>query len=243
MSYIWHTIFFDPVYNTLIFFIDVLPNADVGVAIICAVVLIKVVLLPLSLKAARTQLAMRVLEPKLEKLKIEYKDNKEMQAVKTMELFREAKVNPFSSIGLLFLQIPFFIAIYLTVYSGGGVKLPEINVALLYSFIPNPEVVNMYFLGMLDITGKSVILAVIAGVTQYIHTSLTLPVLAPRDPNALPDFKQDFTRSLHIQMKYVMPVIIIVVSYTLNAAIALYFVVSNLMQIAQEYIVRHKGLK
>ncbi len=240
MSFIWHTFFFDPVYNSLVFFIDVVRGGDVGVAIICTVILVKTVILPVSLKAARTQLIMRDLEPKLAQVKEEYKDKREMQAIKTMELFREAKVNPFSSILLLFIQIPIIIALYFAVYSGGGVALPAINTAILYSFIPTPETVNMIFLGFMDITQKSFFLALLAGVTQFIHTNLSLPPQKPRDPNAEPNFKDDFGRSMQMQMRYVMPVLIIVVAYTISAAIALYFVISNLMAIGQEYVVRHK---
>jgi YidC/Oxa1 family membrane protein insertase len=243
MNFIWHTFFFDPVYNALVFFIDVVRGGDVGIAIICTVILVKTVILPISLKAIRTQVAMREIEPKLAKIKEDYKDKREMQAIKTMELFKEAKVNPFSSILLLFIQIPVVIALYFSVYSGGGVKLPAINTALLYSFIPTPETVNMIFLGFMDITMKSLPLAFLAGLTQFIHTSISLPTPKPREPNAEPNFKDDFARSMHLQMKYVMPVLITVVAYTLSAAIALYFTISNLMSIAQEYVVRHKGLK
>jgi YidC/Oxa1 family membrane protein insertase len=243
MNFIWHTFFFDPIYNSLVFFIDVIPGGDVGFAIICTVVLVKTVILPISLKAARTQLAMREIEPKLNEIKEKYKNEREIQAVKTMELFREAEVNPFLSIVLLFIQIPIVIALYFAVYKGGGVALPLINTELLYTFIPTPETVNMIFLGFMDITMKSLPLALIAGITQFIHTHLSLPPQKPRDPKAEPNFKDDFARSMHIQMKYVMPILITVVAYTISAAIALYFTISNLMAIAQEYIVRHQGLK
>ncbi len=243
MSFIWHTFFFDPIYNGLVFFIDVVPGGDLGIAIICTVIVVKVIILPISLKAVRTQLAMQEIQPKLDKIKEQYKDKREVQAVKTMELFKEAKVNPFSSILLLFIQIPIVIALYFSVYSGGGVKLPDINTALLYSFVPVPVTVNMIFLGFMDIAAKSFFLACVAGITQYIHTRLSLPPQKPRDPNAEPNFKDDFGRSMQLQMRYVMPVIITVVAYTLSASIALYFVISNLMSIAQEYVVRHKGLK
>lgn len=243
MNFIWHTFFFDPVYNSLVFFIDVVRGGDVGLSIICTVILVKLVILPISLKAIRTQLAMRDIEPKLAKIKEDYKDQREVQAVKTMEVFREAKVNPFSSILLLFIQIPIVIALYFAVSKGGGVKLPDINTALLYSFVPTPEFANMVFLGFLDITKKSIVLAFIAGVTQFIHTNLSLPPAKAHDPNAEPNFKDDFARSMQLQMRYVMPVLIFFVAYTISAAIALYFTISNLMAIAQEYVVRHKGLK
>ena len=243
MSFIWHTFFFDPIYNTLVFFVDIIPGGDIGLAIICTVVVVKTIILPISLKASRTQLAMREIEPQLAEIKEKFKDKRELMAVKTMELFKEAKVNPFSSILLLFIQIPIVIALYFSVYTGGGVALPAINTALLYSFIPTPESVTMTFLGFMDITAKSLVLALIAGITQYIHTNLSLPPSKPRDPKAEPNFKDDFARSMQLQMRYVMPILIFFVAYTISAAIALYFTVSNLMAIAQEYVVRHKGLK
>jgi YidC/Oxa1 family membrane protein insertase len=263
MNFIWHTFFFDPVYNSLVFFIDVVRGGDVGLAIICTVVLVKIVLLPLSLKAARTQLVMRELEPKLAKIKEDYKDKRDIQAIKTMELFKEARINPLSSIGLLFLQLPIIFALYFAVYSGGGVALPGINVALLYSYIPTPDTVNTVFLGVTEILKPAVtqipvfifedvsipvkvaglFFALLAGITQFIHTRLSLPPLKPQVAGAAPNFKDDFARSMQLQMRYVMPVIIVVVAYSLSTAIALYFTISNIMSIAQEYIVRHQGLK
>ncbi len=242
-SSIWHGVFFDPIYNSLVFFIDSLPKGDVGLAIIATVVLVKLILLPFSLKVARTQLIMREIEPKLKELKEKYKDQREEQARRMMELYRNAGVNPFSSILLLFLQIPIVIALYFAVSTGGGVSLPNINIDLLYSFVPKPETANMLFLGIVDIAGKSLLLALLAGITQYITGHLTLPKPEPRLADSKPDFKDDLARSMQLQMRYMMPILIFVVAYTISAAIALYFVVSNLMAIAQEVVVRRQGLK
>lgn len=243
MNFIWHTFFFDPIYNTLVFFIDSVRGGDVGLAIICTVVLVKILMLPLSLKVVREQIAMREIKPKLDALKETYANNREMVALKTMELFKEARINPFSSIILLCIQIPVLFSLYLSVSSGGGVKLPLINTTLLYPFVHIPETVNTIFLNIVDITAKSMPLALAAGITQFIHTSLSLPPIKPLDPKAEPNFKDDFARSMQIQMKYVLPVIITVAAYSISAAIALYFTVSNLSLIAQEYFMRHKGLK
>ncbi|MEY2665458.1 MAG: hypothetical protein RLZZ480_563 [Candidatus Parcubacteria bacterium] len=237
-SYIWHTFFFDPIYNTLIFFVDSVRGGDVGLAIIATVILVKLVLLPLSIKAVKTQKVMREIEPKLKELKEKYKDNREQQAREMMLIYSEAKLNPFASILLTFIQIPIIIALYLAVSNGGGIALPNVNVTLLYSFIPEPSVVSMNFLGFFDITKRSLFLALGAGITQALYTRMTLPPLAPKDPEAAPDFKDDFMRNMHVQMKYVMPVFIAGVAYSLSATIALYFVVSNLAGIAQEFYVK-----
>ncbi len=240
-SYIWHTFFFDPVYNGLIFFIDIVPGGDVGLAIIAIVVVVKTILLPLSIKAAKTQRIMREIEPKLREIKETHKDNREAQALAMMTVYRDAGMNPFASLFLIFLQIPIIIALYFAVYSGGGIKLPDINVDLLYAFVNNPSIVNMNFLGMIDITGKSLFLAFLAGVTQYYQVKVSLPEMPPRDPNKAPDLKEEFMRNMHLQMRYVMPIIIFFVSYIISAAIALYFFVSNIVAILQElYVRRHR---
>lgn len=237
-STIWHTFFFDPVYNALVFFIDILPNGDVGLAIIATVLLVKIILLPLSIKAVKTQKIMREIEPKLKEIKEQFKDDKQQQAQAMMEVYREAGMNPLASIFLIFLQIPFIIALYFSVYSGGGVALPEINLGILYTFVAAPVEVTMNFLGHFDIAERSLLLALGAGVTQYIHVNLTMPKLPPKEAGAAPDFKEDFMRNMQTQMKYVMPVLITFIAYSISAAIALYFLVSNVVTIAQEYFIR-----
>lgn len=237
-NYIWHTFFFDPVYNALVFFVDIFPRGDVGLAIIATVVLVKMILLPVSIKAAKTQKIMRDIEPKLKAIKEKNADDKEAQARAMMEVYRTAGMNPFASILLILLQIPVVIALYFSVYSGGGVALPEINTALLYSFVTAPIEVSMLFLGQFDITERSVVLAFLAAATMFLQMHLTLPKLPPKKDGAEPDLKEDFMRNMQVQMKYVMPILIGVIAYTISAAIALYFFVSNLTAIAQEYWVR-----
>lgn len=237
-SSIWHNFFFDPVYNALVFFIDIIPGGDVGLAIIATVLLVKTVLLPLSIKAVKTQKIIREIEPKLKELKEKYKEDRQQQAQAMMEVYKEAGINPLASIVLVFFQIPIIIALYLAVYKGGGVALPDINVDILYSFVAAPVEVTMNFLGLIDITSRSMILALGAGITQFIHVKLTMPDLPPKEVGAAPNLKDDFMRNMQLQMKYVMPVLITIVAYSISAAIALYFFVSNLVTIGQEYFIR-----
>lgn len=240
-STIWHLFFFDPVYNGLVFFIDIIPGGDVGIAVILTTVVVKLILFPLSIKAAKTQKVIKEIEPKIKEIKKTITDSQE-QARAIMALYKTAGINPFASILLMFVQIPIIIALYLSVYSGGGVVLPAINTELLYSFIPNPATIDMLFLGAIDITQKSLLLAGLAGIAQFIHGYLAFPKPEPRDLDAPPSMKEDFARSLQIQMKYVMPVIIGVLAYTLSAIIGLYFVVSSVTAIIQELLIRkHKA--
>ncbi len=233
-SFIWHTVFFDPIYNVLVFFIDAIPGGDVGLAVIATVVVVKTSLLPLSIKAAKAQKVMKELEPKLKELKEKHKDKRDEHAKATMALYKESGVNPFASIGVIFLQLPFMIALYFAVIKGGGVVLPGINADLLYSFVPSPTEISMLLFGSLDIASKSLVLAVVAGVAQYFSTVFTLIAPPPAVPGVKSDFKDDFARNMHVQMKYVMPVMIGFFAY-ISTVIAIYFIVSSIMAIIQEY--------
>lgn len=240
-SYIWHTFFFDPVYNTLVFFIDEVPGGDIGLAIIFTTVVVKVVLLPLSLKAARTQHAMRRIDPQLKEIKEKYKDNREQLGREMMSLYREAGVNPFASILLMFIQIPIIISLYYSVYKSIVDGVFVINSDVLYGFIAEPTTTSLLFLGFIDVAARSLPLAALAGITQFIQVNLSMPKLEPRDPEAEPSMKDDFARSMQMQMRYVMPIIIFIFAYSISASIALYFTISNLVGIGQEFIVRrHK---
>lgn len=236
-TFIWHTFFFDPIYNTLVFFIDVIPGGDVGLAIIAAVIVVKLILFPLSIKAVQTQKVMKEIQPKIKDLKEKHKDDKEAQAKAMMDVYKEHELNPFSSIFIILLQIPIIIALYYSVIS-----LPDINTEVLYSFVAEPINITMNFLGLVDITGRSVLLAIAAGVTQYIHVNFVMPATPEKPKDGKPaDFQTELMSNMQTQMKYVMPVLITGIAYFISAAIALYFVVSNLFSIFQElYVRRHR---
>lgn len=229
----FNSLIFNPLYNALVFLIEIVPYADVGFAVIALTILVKIVLFPLAHKVAHMQVQMKELTPKIDELKEKYKENKQEQTLKIMALYKEYNVRPFLSILVVFIQLPIIFGLYWVFFKGG---LPVIQVDLLYSFIPFPEKVNMNFLGLVDMGGRSVVLAVLAGATQYVHSHFALPKPKPRGEN--PTMKEDLAHSFHLQMKYVMPIIVVVISYTISAAIALYWLTSNLFAIGQELIVR-----
>lgn len=237
-STIWHTIFFDPIYNGLIFFIDVIPGGDVGLAIIAITVVVKFLLLPFSIKAAKLQKFSREMKPRLDELKEEYKDDREGLAREMMALYKEKGISPFSTIFLMFIQIPILIALYLSVVGNGGAPLPNVNTDLLYAFVPVPETVNMIFLGLLDITAKSIPLAILAAMAQFAHSHLAMPKPEPKKEGESPNFQDDLMRSMHLNMRYTMPILIGVIAYSFSAAVAIYFTISALTMVAQEVFLR-----
>lgn len=235
-SGLFSTVFYKPLYNTLVLILAAVPGANVGVAIIILTVVVRTVLLPLSHKSVVSQAKMRSLAPHLEKLKEKHKDNKQEQARKTMELYKEHGINPFSGCLLVLIQLPVIFALYFVFFKG----LPNLNPEHLYSFVHVPSVVSMMFLGII-LSKKSIILALLAAITQYYQIKLSIPPMAPAEKGAKPSFKDDFARSFNVQMRYMLPVIVFGISYTISAAVALYWTTSNLFSIGHELYVKRKA--
>ncbi|MHB1117971.1 MAG: YidC/Oxa1 family membrane protein insertase, partial [Minisyncoccota bacterium] len=133
------TFFYQPLYNALVFLVSVVPGSNVGVSIILLTVGVRSVLLPFSHKSVVSQAKMREIAPHIEKLKEKHKDDKQEQARKMMELYREYGINPFSGLLLLIIQLPIIFALYFVFFKG----LPHLNEGHLYSFVHLPETVNM----------------------------------------------------------------------------------------------------
>ena len=224
---------YNPLYNGLIFLISVVPYADVGIAVIILTIAVRFFLLPLSMKAVKTQALVRGLESDLSQLREKFKDNKQEQARRTMELYREKGINPFSSFLLLFIQIPIIFALYWVFFRGG---LPVVNLDILYSFISVPDRINTQFIGLIDILERNAPLAILAGVTQFFQIKLSMPK-RKKLKSKTPSLKEDLARSFSFQMRYVLPVIVVVIAYVISAAVALYWTVSNIVSIAQELFV------
>jgi YidC/Oxa1 family membrane protein insertase len=83
-----------------------------GWAIILLTVLIKLVFYPLNAKAGRSMAQMKVLAPKMEKLKQMYGDDRQKMNQAMMELYRTEKINPLGGCLPILVQIPVFIALY-----------------------------------------------------------------------------------------------------------------------------------
>lgn len=232
---IFNIVFFNPIYNGLIYLLDIVPFIDVGIAVILVTIVVKLILFPFSLKMVKTQLAVKQLEPEISKLKEEHKNDKQEQARQTMALYKKRGVNPFSGFLLILIQIPVIFALYWVFLRGG---LPEINTDILYSFTPIPDNINMNFLGFVDVSAKSVLFALLAGATQFFQIKYSLPPMKER--SGKPSLKEDLARSFHIQMVYVMPIIVFSIAYAISAAVAIYWTTSNLFAIGQEIYVRKK---
>lgn len=228
----FNAIFYQPLYNALVFLSSVVPGHDVGLAIIVLTILVRVVLFPLYQKSAATQLNLKKVEPEIAKIKEKYTD-KQVQAEKLMEIYRVNKINPFVGIVVLLIQLPIVIALF-WVFKGDF----QFNPDLLYSFVSVPSSVGTHFLGLIDMTTKNIILAILVGVTQFIQMQISLPKIAKKENGKEPNLQEDFARSMNLQMKYFMPVFIGFIATGLASAVSLYWVTTNIFSIFQELYVR-----
>lgn len=233
MAELFHTVVYLPIYNLLIFLEGVIPGGDLGLAVIAATLIVKVLMMPLSLAAAKTQKAMRVLEPDLRVLKEKYKNDKEKQAREMFALYKKHGVKPFASILMLFIQIPIVFGLYFVCQ---GAALSAVDPSLLYSFVRAPETISPLFLGIFSVTSMSITLAVFAGATQLAQAWYVIPVPA-KSTSATPSMQEEFGRALALQARFMLPILIGLFALT-SGAIALYFAASNLFMVAQEFVVR-----
>lgn len=233
MSFLYHTFFYDPLYNVLISLFNTLSWADAGVIIILLTIIVRLILFPLSRKATLTQAKMTEAGPELEAIKEKYKDNPEEQTRRTLAFYKEKGINPFSGILVIIIQLPIIIALYQIF-----LHFPEVNADILYSFVQAPIAIDTTFFGI-DITSKSWVLALLAGVSTFIQFKLSMTAQNPPKGNSLGD---NLARSIQTQAKYLFPILMFFIAYQVSGVIGLYFFITNTFSIVQEMFIK-KNLK
>lgn len=217
-----------PLFNGLVFFYNLLPWQDFGLAIIIFTIIIRIILAPLMLKAQRAQKELSKIQPEIKKTQEQFKNDREAQGRAMMELYAKHKVNPFSGCLMMLLQLPLLIALFSVFQQSFK---PE-SMSYLYSFVTNPGVLNPISFGILDLSKGNIYLGVLAAATQYIQSKLTIVTPAPSPAGG------DFAKALRWQALYFLPVLILVWSFKLPSALILYWTVLNFLGIVQEIIVK-----
>ena len=227
----FHTIFYTPLYNALIFLTSSF-GGSLGLAVVGLTLIVKLILSPLSHKSIISQIEQKKLQPLVEDLKKKYPDQKE-QSTKLMELYKEHKTNPFAGCLLILLQLPVIIALYRVFLSGA-----VINTTDLYSFVHAPAAVNGMFLGLNMAAKGSILLAILAGLSQFLQMHLSPAMQSSKTPVANDaDAQTKMAASMTSSMKYTMPFMIAFFGYAVPGAVALYWIISNIFMIAQERFV------
>jgi len=233
MAHIFTIIFYQPILNLLVFLYNTIPFHDFGVSIILLTILIKLVFWPLGRKAIKSQKALQDLQPKIDELKKKHAGDKVALSQATMALYKEYKINPFSSCLPLLIQLPFLWAVY-KVFKDGVSN----NLDLVYSFIYRPELINTFSFGFLDLAKPNIYIAVLAGLAQFWQAKM---MMANKKTNKPTDGKEDNMMAImNKQMLYFMPAITIFIGISLPGGLTLYWFVITLLTALQQ-LVTFKG--
>jgi YidC/Oxa1 family membrane protein insertase len=232
------TIFIEPLYNLLVFLIDIIPGGDIGFAVIALTIVVRLFLYPLSASSIKTQIKMKEVDGEIKEIREKYKEDKQEQGKQLLEVYRKNEINPFSGILLLFIQIPVVIALY---YVFAKTNIPNINLDLLYSFVPEPTMIKTNFLNFLDLTAsKNALLAGLVGVTQYLQMHILIKGNKKKDDGTEESQVELMMRNMQKQMKVVLPAISLIITFSLVSVVGLYWLVGNIFSIFQEIYIRRK---
>jgi len=230
MVYLYQQIFYQPIFNLLVFSYSHASFHDLGIAIILTTVVIRLVLYPFFHKGAKQQMLMQRIQPHVKKIQEQHKGDTQKQSEALMALYKEHGVNPFTSILLLIVQLPIMLAFYWVVRSG----LTAAQFSNLYPFLHAPAAVNTMFLGFINLAQPSMVVLLLAALMQFMQARLAIW----RSPGGQPSQAEKIAK----QMSFIAPVMTLVIFYSLPAAIALYWLVSSVFSIIQQYLV-NKNLK
>jgi YidC/Oxa1 family membrane protein insertase len=236
MSQIWNLLILDPMINLLLWIYSLIGNF--GVAIIIFTILIKLITYPLTAKQLKSTQAMSELQKSSEWQDIQkkYKDNREKLAQEQMRIYQERGISPFGSCLPLLIQFPVIIGLYQAVIRALAVT-PVQMLDLAKHVYPLTNVANLLpinkeFLWM-DLTQPErlvlfgipiPLLTILVVITTYLQQKMmAMPTTGSNDQSA------QMSKMMNLYMPFLMGWI----AYTLNAGLALYFVVTNLVGILQ----------
>jgi len=243
MSFLWNELFFKPIFNVLILLLTILPGMNLGVAIIALTLIIRTILFFPMRSSLKTQAGMQEIQPKIAELKKKHKDNPQRLSEETMKLYKEHGVNPCGSCLPLLIQMPFLIAVFrvLRLDLSGDVGY------LLYPFLSHVDFtqINIHFLWIKDLTeSKDIVLALMVGLAQFVSMWLMQAnskkmkekmskgkPLKKKKNQDVPDQMEMMSKS----MTYMMPFMIGYFAYTYPPGLGIYWFVSTVFGIVQQY--------
>jgi len=232
---------YQPIFEFLIF-LNNLFGQNFGLAIISLTLVIRLVLVPLTLPALRSAQKMRVLKPKLDALKNKHSKDKAALQQAQLKLYKSENINPAAGCLPYIIQFIVLIALYrvfIDFLSNGNIDGQSINLNFLWFNLADPD--------------KTYALPIITGLTQLILGVLVLPgadtaaekTLAQKTKTKTDDKKaQDATemaQTMQQQMVIVMPIMTIFLAARFPSALSLYWFITTLFSLVQQYLVSGWG--
>ena len=255
-----------PIFNLLIIILAFIPGHNFGIAIIIFTILVRMAMYPLLRKQLHNAIAMKKLQPEMKRIKKEAAGDKQKESQLMMELYKEKNVNPFSSIGIILVQLPILIALYQGITK--IVKNPEAIITNSYSFVQNTSyiqnissnikafdetfisIVNLAqpALGPKGLYMPAMILVLASVVVQFFQSKQLM--LTSKEQRGLRQIFKDSSAGKKIDQSeiqaatgrftlYFIPAMIFIVSVNLPSALSLYWLVGGIVALIQQtYILR-----
>ncbi len=268
------TFIVQPILNLLFVIWSFVPGDDFGVTIIIFTVIVRMALWPLVKKQLHQTRAMRELQPEIKKIKAKTKGDRQKEGELLMELYREKGVSPFGSIGVLLLQLPILFGLFrvLRLLSDDPTQAVDklygwvTNLPGVSEVVANPEIITQdltqSFWGLIDLSKSAfdngsiywplMIIALVAGVLQYIQTkqltpdtddSKSLKDILREEANGEKQDQKDINAAVGKNMRYVMPFITVFFAASFPGALALYWATGAGVAILQQRYILSKDVE
>lgn len=183
-----------------------------GWAIVIVTLLIKAILFPLAAKSFKSMAKMRKFQPEMERMRENYKEDRQLLGKKMMELYKKEGINPASGCLPILVQIPIFLAFYY----------------MLMESVELRQAPWIFWIEDLSIKDPFYILPAINMVLMFVQQRLNPP---PSDP-------------MQRRVMMALPLVFGVFFLFFPSGLVLYWAVSNLFSIIQQYVItkRYGGL-
>lgn len=250
-----------PIFNLLVLIYALLPGHNFGLAIIVFTVVVRLLMWPLVKKQMHQTKAMREMQPQLKKIKQAAKGNKQQEQLMMMALYKERGMNPFSPIGTLIVQFIILIGLYSGL--NRIVNDPKAIVDFSYSWLQDLSWLqalaadigrfdNTLF-GAVDLSRPALekgaiywpamLLVLGSAAAQFYQSKQLMPT--DKDARGLRQILREAGQGKSADaaetnaavsrgMKFIIPVLIIVVTVGLASALSLYWLVGGVIAYIQQ---------
>jgi YidC/Oxa1 family membrane protein insertase len=175
-------------------------------------VIVRSLLFPLTIRQVKSMRAMQDLKPDMDKIRAQYKDNRQKQQEEIMKLYQERQINPFGSCFPLLIQMPIFITMFYVIRSFGSTHESFTSGGLMW--FPDLSVHDPYY-----------VLPILSAVTMLAASEITSKSVDPQQR----------------WMMRILPVVFTVFLLNFPAGLFMYWIPSNLVTLIQNYLIDHHG--
>ncbi len=258
------TVIVQPIFNLLVLIYALIPGHNFGLAIILFTIVIRLLMWPLLKKQLHQAKVMRELQPELKRIKKAANGNKQQESLMMMELYKERGVNPFSSMGLLLLQLPILFGLY----SGLQKVLHDPHQLVTFAYpalqhLPwmeqlaqNIHRFDATLFSVVDLTRSALgpkgfylpamLIVVASAIVQYYQSKQLMP--ADKDAKSLRALlkeagsgkqadQTELNAAVARSTRFLLPAMIFFFTVNIPSALALYWLVSGITALIQQTIV------